>query len=195
MIPAMHVLAISTSPRAKGNTTQLLDHMLQRSAKQGASTEMISLSGKSIVGCRACGACRKNQDKKCAIKDDDFHPIFERMQAADVLLVGSPVFFGSATPEAMALLDRAGYVSRSNGNLFARKIGSPIVVARRAGHNFTFAQLLLWYMINGLVVPGSSYWAIAFGRAEGEVLSDAEGMKTAEDLVDNLLWLGAKTKG
>jgi multimeric flavodoxin WrbA len=114
------------------------------------------------------------------------------MLRADILIVGSPVHFGSATPELMALLDRAGYVSRANGNLFSRKIGGPVTVARRAGQNFTYAQLLLWYMINDMVVPGSSYWNVAVAREPGAVNADAEALATMDRFADNLAWLSTK---
>jgi len=114
------------------------------------------------------------------------------MTEADIIVVGSPVYFGSATPEIMALLDRAGFVSKQSGGLLSRKIGGPIVVARRAGQNFTFAQLLMWFMINGLVVPGSSYWNIAFGRQVGEVENDEEGLATVDRFAEKLAWLAEK---
>jgi len=99
------------------------------------------------------------------------------------------VYFGSATGELTALLDRAGYVARKNGNLFARKVGGAVVVARRIGQNFTLAQLLMWFMINGMVVPGSSYWNIAFGKNPGDVREDDEGVETVREFAENLAWL------
>lgn len=133
------------------------------------------------------------RDATCpGISDDDFAPLFEKMLRADILIVGSPVHFGSAAPELMALLDRAGYVSRANGNLFTRKIGGPIAVARRAGHNFTYAQLLFWYMINDMVVPGSTYWNVALAREPGAVAGDAEALATIDRFADNLAWLAGR---
>ena len=55
----------------------------------------------------------------------------------------------------------------------------PLVAARRAGHNFTIVQLTFRFQIPGLVVSGSTYWNVAFGREKGKVTSDEEGMKTA----------------
>ena len=117
------------------------------------------------------------------------------MRAADIILLGSPVYFGSATADLMALLDRAGYVGRANGNVFSRKLGGPIVVARRAGQNFTLAQLLFWFMIMDMVVPGSSYWNIGFGRLQGEVAEDAEGVDTVCHFARNLAWLAKSLYG
>jgi len=124
--------------------------------------------------------------------DDDFNPVLERILAADIVVVGSPVHFGAATPLLSAVLDRAGYVARGKGNPLSRKLGGPIVVARRAGHNFTYAQLLLWYMINDMIVPGSSYWNVAFGREVGEVQKDDEGLRTIDRFADNLAFLAGR---
>jgi len=114
---------------------------------------------------------------------------------ADIIVVGSPVYFGSATPEIMALLDRAGYISRFNGHLFSRKLGGAITVARRAGQNFTFAQLLYWFLLNDMIVAGSTYWNIAFGTKKGDVNQDAEAIETVTRFAENLAWLAKKTAG
>lgn len=186
-------LAISGSPREGGNTHILLKCCLDRLATQKVNGELISLAGKTIRGCNACNACFESRDATCpGITDDDYQSVFEKMVKADIIIVGSPVHFGSATPELMALLDRAGYVSRANGNLFSRKIGGPIAVARRAGHNFTYAQLLMWYMINDMIVPGSTYWNVALAREAGEVTEDREALETIDRFADNLAWLAAK---
>ena len=191
----MKTIAICGSPRANGNTELLLKRCLSKLEESGIGTELIRLHGKKIHGCSACGVCKKTQDGTCAIKNDDFAPIFEAMKSADIIVVGSPVYYGSAVPEMMALLARAGYVSGSIGGIFARKLGGPIVVARRAGQNFTFAQLMYWFFINGMVVPGSSYWNIAFGREAGEVANDAEGLATIDKFAENLAWLAEKVRG
>ncbi len=186
-------LAISGSPRKNGNTHMLLRRCVDRLATQGIVGELVSLAGKTIRGCTACNACFESRDATCpGIADDDYQSVFEKMVKVDIVVVGSPVHFGSATPELMALLDRAGYVSRANGHLFSRKIGGPVAVARRAGHNFTFAQLLFWYMINDMVVPGSTYWNVALARDEGAVAEDKEALTTIDRFADNLAWLAGK---
>jgi multimeric flavodoxin WrbA len=188
----MKALMISGSPRKNGNTETLATRCAARLNEAGIEAEVVSLRGKTVRGCRACGTCRKTRDRTCAIKDDDFHGVFEKMQAAGIIVAASPVYFGSATPEIMALLDRAGYVSRGNGNIFSRKIGGPIAVARRAGQNFTYAQMLYWFTINDMVVPGSSYWNIAFGKGPGDVENDEEGLGTVDRFAENLAWLAGK---
>jgi len=183
----MKVLAISGSPRPEGNTWHLLSEALKVLAQQGLETEYISLHDKEILPCKACLTCAKEKNR--CVQEDDFMPIFTAMARADGLLVGSPVYFGSATPNLMALLDRAGYVARQGDNVFFRKVGSPVVVARRAGVNFTYAQLQFWFVIMGMVVPGASYWPIAYGLKPGDVAQDAEGIKTVTQLAENMAWL------
>lgn len=185
-------LAICGSPRRNGNTETLLRRCLDRLSTQGIRGELVSLAGLNLHGCNACMACGESRDCSCPGIADDFGPIFEKMVRADIIVVGSPVHFGSATPELMAVLDRAGFVSRANGHLFSRKIGGPIAVARRAGQNFTYAQLVFWYTINDMIVPGSTYWNVATARDPGAVNQDDEALETVDRFADNLAWLAAK---
>jgi len=145
----MDVLAICGSARARGNTHYLLDHALQVLQQHGFTTDLVSLHNKHILPCTACLQCA--EDKNACILPDDFMPIYEQMRRADALLIGSPVYFGSASPNIMALLDRAGYVARLGDNIFYRKIGAPVVVARRAGVNFYLCptDVLLFYHGHG----------------------------------------------
>ncbi len=187
----MKILAISGSPRKGGNTETLLRVAISVLEDKGIKTEFITLADKKILPCNVCTACSK--EPRCII-EDDFDPIFRAMLDSDGFILGSPVYFGSATAEIVALLDRAGYVAHKHGNLFSHKVGGPIVVARRTGQNFTFAQLLMWYMINGMIVPGSSYWNIAFGSHSTDVLEDEEGVRTIRDFAENIAWLLYKIK-
>ncbi len=173
----MKAIAIVGSPRI-GNTTFLAKEALGILHESGIDTELIHLKDKEIKPCDGCLKCKKRLT--CAIQGDDFEPIFETMQQADGIILGSPVYFGSATPQLMSLLDRSAYVQRNRGAFFSGKIGGPIVVARRAGHNFTLAQLLLWYFINDMLVVGSTYWNIAMAGSAGkhDIQEDQEGIDT-----------------
>lgn len=192
---SLTAIAISGSPRAKGNTYTLLKRCIDRLSTHGINGQVVDMIGKTVRGCIACGGCTESRDGTCnGTTDDDFQPLFDLMVKADIIVVGSPVYFGSATPETMALLDRAGYVSRANKNLLSRKIGGPVAVARRAGHNFTFAQLAFWFLINDMVVPGSTYWNVALAREPGAVENDTEALATIDRFADNLAWLATKTR-
>lgn len=182
----MKVVGIVGSPRRNGNTEILMIHALKAVMESGLDTELLSLSGKDIRGCNACMACAKKEE--CSIKDDLF-PIYLKMKAADAIILGSPVYFGSATALMKALMERTGYISRLNGDPLKGKVGAPLVVARRAGHNFTLSQLTLWYQILGLVIPGSTYWNVGFGLNPGDVNGDEEGLRTVYNLGKNVAWL------
>lgn len=176
-VKTMKAIGIVGSPRI-GNTTYLVKEALGILQGNGIVTELMHLKGKEISPCDGCLTCKKTL--KCAIQGDDFEPIFQKMREADGIILGSPVYFGSATPQLVSLLDRAAYVQRNRGELFSGKIGGPIVVARRAGQNFTLAQLLLWYFVNDMLVVGSTYWNIAMAGSAGkrDIEEDQEGIDT-----------------
>jgi multimeric flavodoxin WrbA len=87
------------------------------------------------------------------------------------------------------LIDRAGYLSIAKGRPFEKKVGGAMVVARRTGHNFTLAQLLFFFLQQGMIIPGSTYWNVAFGNEKGEVTKDEEGIKTARNFGKRTVWL------
>ncbi len=185
----MRVLGISGSPREGGNTELLVETALDVCRHEGAETELLSLAGRPIKPCTACGGCMGTDPPRCVQDDPNFDGLIEKFMAADGILVGSPVYFGSATPETMALLDRVGYVARFSGNFLRHKVGAAVTVARRAGQNFTFAQLNYFFLINEMFVPGSTYWNVAIGRERGEVAADEEGMETVKNLARNMTYL------
>jgi multimeric flavodoxin WrbA len=185
----MKAIGIVGSLREGGNTEILTKHTLKSIAEEGLDTELITLRGLDIRACDACIACKKKEE--CPI-DDDLFPIYEKMKKAEAIILASPVYYGSATASLKALMDRTAYISTNNGRKFEGKVGGPLVVARRAGHNFTLAQLVLWFHIQGFFVPGSTYWNIAFGKDRGDVESDEEGLATAWRFGKNVAFLVKK---
>jgi len=185
----MKAIGIVGSPRKGGNTEILTKHTLKAIAEEGLDTELIRLSGLDIRPCDACKACADGE--QCPI-DDDLFPIYKKMKKAKAIILASPVYFGSATALLKALIERTGYISANNGRVFEGKVGGPLVVARRAGQNFTLAQLLFWFHIQGFFMPGSTYWNIAFGRGKGDVKNDEEGLATAWRFGKNIAFLVKK---
>ncbi|MFH1381673.1 MAG: flavodoxin family protein [Chloroflexota bacterium] len=186
----MKAIGIVGSPRKNGNTEILTKHTLKAIAEEGIDTELVRLSGLDIRPCNACMACR--DEETCSIKDDLF-PLYEKIKAADAVILASPVYYGSATALIKAFMERTGYIG-GRRKAFAGKVGGPLVVARRAGQNFTFAQLMYWYHILGFFTAGSTYWNIAFGREKGEVQQDEEGLATAWNFGKNVALLVKKLK-
>ena len=179
----MKVVGIVGSARVGGNTEIMTRLALDEVQKAGLETELVSLAGKKIAPCDGCRSCTKTG--KCHISDD-FESVFKKMREADGIILATPVYYGAATPQIVGLISR--FYSK-HGKPLKNKVGGPIVVARRAGHNFTFAQLMFFFMISEMIVPGSSYWTVAFGRLKGDVLEDEEGIDTVKDFGQRLAWL------
>lgn len=110
------------------------------------------------------------------------------MRTAEGLILGSPVYLSSVVPQMMALLARATFVAYWNDKFFSGKVGGPITVARRAGHNLAFSQLLLWFFINGVTVPGSTYWNVGMAGTGGarDAEGDEEGLATVVNFAHNM---------
>ncbi len=187
----MLVLGIVGSPRRGGNSEILMKEALGVCQGGGLDTDFVHLADLRIDPCNECMVCKS--ERICPI-EDDFLSLYEKMLGSDGILLGSPVFFSSATPEMKALIDRAGYLGIAQERPFERKVGGAIVVGRRAGHNFTFAQLLFFFLYHGMIVPGSTYWNVGFGRDVGEVLNDEEGIRAVREFAANVSWLIKKLK-
>jgi multimeric flavodoxin WrbA len=185
----MKVVAFNGSARAAGNTTILLNVVLDELGKEGIETELVSLAGKSIPGCRACYRCFKQADGHCAVTGDIVNECIDRMRAADGILLGSPTYFSDVTAGMKALIERAGMTSRANGDLLKRKVGAGVVAVRRAGAIHAFSTLNLFFLIGQMIVVGSNYWNIGIGREVGEVEKDSEGVQTMRVLGQNMAWL------
>jgi len=185
----LKVVAFNGSPRPNGNTYAALKTVLEKLEKQGIETEIIQVGGKRLWGCIDCGKCRLNHNKRCAVDSDEMNFFISKMYEADGILIGSPVYFGNVTTETKALIDRAGYVSGSNGGLLKHKVGAAVVCARRAGSNFTYAAINFFFGITEMIIPGSSYWNMTLSRDIGDYSHDAEGVKTFEVLGENMAYL------
>ena len=182
----MKVVGIAGSLRPKSNTLHYVTKALKVLEESGLETELISLDGKEIKPCTGCYFCAK--EGRCNIEDDDFDWILEKMRQAEGIILGSPVYLSSVVPQMMALLSRATFVAIWNQRFFTGKVGGPITVARRAGHNLAFSQLLLWFFINGITVPGSTYWNVGVAGTGGsrDADQDEEGLNTVSHFALNM---------
>lgn len=188
----MKVVGIAGSLRPQSNTLHYVKTALETIEKHGIQTELISLREKEIKPCTGCYDCTRQS--RCTIEGDDFDEILEKMRTPEGLILGSPVYLSSVVPQMMALLARATFVAYWNNKFLAGKVGGPITVARRAGHNMAFSQLLLWFFINGLIVPGSTYWNVGTAGAGGarDAEKDTEGLQTVANFAQNMAKLMKK---
>jgi multimeric flavodoxin WrbA len=188
----MKVVAFNGSARKDGNTAILVRRVFQELESAGIETELVQLAGERTRGCVACYQCFEKKDQRCALKDDVVNDCLEKMIAADGIILASPTYFADLTSELKALIDRAGFVARANDHLFRRKVGAAVVAVRRAGAIHAFDSINHLFLISQMIVPGSLYWNIGFGREKGEVEQDEEGLRTMEVLGQNMAWLLGK---
>ena len=179
----MKVLMLNGSPRVGGNTSIALAEMEKVFAQEGIEAETVQVGQKDIRGCVACNSCAKTG--KCAF-DDIVNELAPRFEAADGLVVASPVYYASANATLVALLDRLFY---STGFDKTMKVGASVVVARRGGLSATFDELNKYFTISGMPVASSQYWNSVHGLAKGEAAQDGEGLQTMRTLALNMAFL------
>ncbi len=187
--PPIKVLAINGSSRRGGNTAILLRHVLTELAKDGIETELVELAGQHIHACLACRKCSVRKDRRCAQTGDIGNELIEKMAEADGILFGSPTYVADVSSQIKALMDRACLVAKANDGMFRHKVGAAVVSVRRAGAIHTFDSLNHFFLINEMIIPGSSYWNIGIGREIGDVELDEEGIATMKTLGRNMAWL------
>ena len=188
----MKVIGINSSPRQKGNTFLMMKRFMSHLEKKGIATEIIPIGGTDLKGCRACDTCRKMQNEKC-ILDDGLNDIIPKLKEARGIILGAPTYYADVPAEMKAFIDRAGRVCGANGRLLNRKIGAAVIAVRRGGGIHAFDTINHFFLISGMIVPGSTYWNLGVGREIGEVLDDAEGMSTMDHLAENFIWLLERT--
>jgi len=182
-------LLISGSPKPEGNTAQLMNECAKVIRENGVEAEVVSFAGMKIESCTACGKC--SETGRCDIQDG-LNEIIDKVRVAEGLIVGSPVYFGTARGDIMAALQRIGYVSRKSNQFLSGKVGGAVAVARRGGQTFTLQEMLMFFLINDMIVPGSTYWNMVFGRLPGEVWKDEEGIDTIRHFAANVAKLVKK---
>ena len=179
----MKVLLINGSPKPKGNTALALSEMAKIFEQEGIEVETIQVGSQAVRGCVACGYCRKSG--KCVV-DDIVNEVAPKFEAADGIVVGSPVYYAGPNATTTAFLDRLFY---STGFDKSMKVGAAAVVCRRGGASASFDRLNKYFTISGMPVASSCYWNSVHGRAPGEAAQDEEGLRTMRTLARNMAFL------
>ena len=182
-IKALEVLIVNGSPHANGNTAGSLREMEAVLKENGGDVETVVLGNRDIRGCVACGACFKAG--KCVF-DDAVNELAPKFEAADCLVIASPVYYASANATLIACLDRLFYSTPFDKTM---KVGASVACARRGGCSATFDELNKYFTISGMPVPSSQYWNSLHGRTPGEAEQDGEGLQTMRPLARNLTFL------
>ena len=179
----MKVLMLNGSPRANGNTAMALKEMEKVFAQESIEVETVQVGHKAVRGCIACGFCYKNG--KCVF-DDVVNELAPKFDAADGLVVASPVYYASANATLVATLDRLFYSTHFDKTM---KVGASVAVARRGGCSATFDELNKYFTISSMPIASSQYWNSVHGGMPGQAAQDAEGLQTMRTLARNMAFL------
>ena len=179
----MKVLLLNGSPNPDGCTATALKELIGVFEAEGVETELIQIGKADIRGCISCGTCYRTG--KCVFNDlvNETAPKFE---AADGLVVGSPVYYGSPNGMFLAFLDRLFYSTRFSKHM---KAGAAVVSARRGGNTASFDVLNKYFSISGMPIVASTYWNQVHGFTAEDVKKDLEGLQTMRNLARNMVFL------
>ncbi|MCQ2467595.1 MAG: flavodoxin family protein [Clostridia bacterium] len=179
----MKVLIINGSPRLFGNTSIAVDEMKNVFQKEGVEVDVVQIGGKSIRGCVACDKC--GEIGECVF-NDEVNEIAKRFEAADGLVIATPVYYASANATLVALLQRLFYSTNFDKTM---KVGASLVCARRGGCSSTFDELNKFFTISNMPIASSSYWNSIHGASKGEAQMDEEGKQVMRTLARNMTFL------
>ena len=180
----MKVLLINGSPHKKGCTYTALSEVAKALNNNNVESEIVHIGMKPIQGCIACGKCYKTG--KCAFADDLYNNLYEKMQEADGIVVGSPVYYAGPNGSLCALLDRLFY---SASRFMTNKSAAAVVSCRRGGASATFDRLNKYFTINQMPVVSSQYWNSIHGNTPEEAKQDLEGLQIMRTLGNNMAWM------
>ena len=180
---AIKVLMLNGSPRKSGNIALAFHEMEKVFEDSGVEYENILLGRTDIRGCIACETCRKNG--KCVF-NDIVNELSAKFEEADGLVIGSPVYYGSANGTLMSALQRMFYSTHFDKSL---KVGASVVSARRSGCTATFDELNKFFTLSNMPVATSQYWNNIYGWEPGEGKVDDEGMQVMRVLARNMVFL------
>ena len=163
---------------------QILRECAKTIEANGVETELISLAGMKL-----------HDAMDFQSGDDGFDAVIEKIKGAQGLIVGGPVYWGTVRAQLMTALQRIAMASMQQGNFLSRMVGGPVAIARRGGSTTALQEMMMFYLSNDMIVPGSTYWNIVFGQAPGQALEDEEGMDTIRRFGENTAFLVQKIKG
>jgi multimeric flavodoxin WrbA len=177
------VLLLNGSAKSNGCTATALQEMVKIFSEEGIDTEIINIGNKDIRGCIACGKC--SELGKCVF-DDLVNEVAPKFEAADGLVVGSPVYYASPNGTVLSFLDRLFYSTSFSKHL---KVGAAVVSARRGGNTATFDVLNKYFSISGMPIATSTYWNQVHGFTAEDVKKDLEGLQTMRNLARNMSFM------
>ena len=146
-------------------------------------TETVWIGVKPLADCISCGKCR--QLGKCVF-DDLVNEVAPKFEAADGLVIGSPVYYGSPNGTILSFLDRLFYSTPFSKHM---KVGAAVVSCRRGGNTASFDALNKYFSISSMPIAASTYWNMVHGFTAEDVAKDLEGLQTMRNLAKSMSFL------
>ena len=185
----MKVLMLNGSFNPDGSTSAGLEIMAKTFTEEGVETEIVTVGGKPIADCIACGKCAEL--KRCVFANDAVNDFAEKAKTSDGFVFGSPVYYAHPSGRIQSFLDRL-FFSTMNADRYASLRHKPvasIVVARRAGTSASFDVLNKYATISQMIVVGSTYWNEFHALTKDDVPGDPEGLQTLRNLARNMVYV------
>ena len=180
----MKVLIINGSPRVKGNSTRLIKEITDVFDSLNTEYEVVQIGNKDVRGCIGCGYCRV-KGEGCVFKDI-VNETALKFKEADGLIVVSPVYFASPNGTVVSFLDRLFFSCSYDVRM---KVGAAFTVARRAGTSSSFDLLNKYFTMTGMPIVSGDYWNNGFGREQGQIEGDKEGLRNARVVAKRMVFL------
>ena len=177
------ILLLNGSARAKQCTGTALAEMIGVFEAEGVETELVQIGGKDVKGCMGCNFCR--DVGRCVINDLE-NEVAPKFEAADGLVIGSPVYYASPNGALLAFLDRLFYSTSFSKHM---KVGAAVVSCRRGGATATFDVLNKYFTISGMPIAPSTYWNQVHGFTADDVKKDLEGLQCMRNLARNMVFM------
>ncbi|GHT60439.1 FMN reductase [Spirochaetia bacterium] len=179
----MNVIAFNGSPHKDGVVNSGLEAMKGELDKEGILTEIIHVGHEVIRGCIDCGKCRELG--RCVFDDDIVNQCREKVNDANGIILGSPVYYGGIAGTFKSFLDRLFFP----GVNLKYKVGAVAASLRRSGGISTFHQLNNYLNLAQVVLAPSVYWEVIHGNNPEEFKEDREGIQILEISARNMAWL------
>jgi multimeric flavodoxin WrbA len=179
----MKVIAFNGSPHKDGTVYAGIRTMGEELEKEGIELELVHVGGKAIRGCVDCGKCRTLG--KCVFDDDTVNECRGKVNDADGIILGSPVYYGGVAGAFKSFLDRLFFP----GTKLQYKAGATVVSLRRSGGIAVFHQLNNYLNLAQVIITPSIYWDVIHGNNARELFQDEEGLHIMRTTGRNMAWL------
>jgi multimeric flavodoxin WrbA len=186
----MRVLGIHGSPRKGGNSDLLLQKALEGAGSAGAEVSSLRAVDLEMGGCEECGGC--DETGECVV-DDDMQQVYPQLDAADAVILATPIFFYGPPAQLKALIDRAqapwNRRRLSGKKTHDRGTGYLIAVGATKGQNlFAGTELTARYFFDALDMNYGG--AILFSR-----IDEQGAIANHPDALDQAYRLGRRAAG